>query len=84
VNASSSKRKNTSWAKAVCRFERIGKAGHTFFFGLADGRVIDGGQSGNSVRWLNHSCAANCESIEVGKWVAGSHSAASGIPVEWH
>jgi len=27
--------------------------GHMFFFDLADGRVIDGAQGGNSARWLN-------------------------------
>ncbi|MGF6638260.1 SET domain-containing protein [Paraburkholderia sp. MM5496-R1] len=38
--------------------------GHTFIFGLADGRVIDGSVGGNSARWLNHSCQPNCEAIE--------------------
>jgi uncharacterized protein len=36
---------------------------HTFFFDLGDGTVIDGGAGGNSSRWLNHSCAPNCEAI---------------------
>jgi SET domain-containing protein len=35
-----------------------------FFFGLSDGRVIDGSRGGNSARWLNHACAPNCETIE--------------------
>jgi hypothetical protein len=26
--------------------------------------VIDGGQGGNSSRWINHSCAPNCEAEE--------------------
>ncbi|RQZ05384.1 SET domain-containing protein-lysine N-methyltransferase [Burkholderia sp. Bp9031] len=34
---------------------------HTFFFDLGDGRVIDGAAAGNSSRWINHSCAPNCE-----------------------
>ncbi len=38
--------------------------GHTFLFGLSDGRVIDGGRGGNSARWLNHACAPNCLAIE--------------------
>ena len=38
--------------------------GHTFIFGLADGRVIDGSVGGNSARWQNHSCQPNCEAIE--------------------
>ncbi|WP_211709213.1 SET domain-containing protein, partial [Paraburkholderia aspalathi] len=41
-----------------------GMPGHTFIFGLADGRVIDGSVGGNSARWLNHSCQPNCEAIE--------------------
>ena len=28
--------------------------GHTFFFNLEDGRMIDGAQGGNSARWINH------------------------------
>lgn len=58
-----------SWASAVRRFKRVGEAGHTFFFGLTDGRVIDGGLQGNSARWLNHSCGANCEASEEGERV---------------
>ncbi len=38
---------------------------HTFFFSLSDGkRVIDGSIGGNSSRWINHSCAPNCETAE--------------------
>ena len=37
---------------------------HTFFFGLSDGRLIDGSVHGNSARWINHSCEPNCESEE--------------------
>lgn len=37
---------------------------HTFFFSLDDGSVIDAGVRGNAARWINHSCAPNCESIE--------------------
>jgi SET domain-containing protein len=35
--------------------------GHTFFFELGDGRVIDGGRGGNSSRWINHGCEPNVE-----------------------
>lgn len=38
--------------------------GHTFFFGLSDGRVIDGGRGGNSARWINHACSPNCAAVE--------------------
>lgn len=37
---------------------------HTFFFSLDDGRVIDASVRGNAARWINHSCAPNCESQE--------------------
>ncbi|VXA96409.1 Nuclear protein SET [Burkholderia sp. 8Y] len=43
--------------------------GHTFLFGLDDGRVIDGARGGNSSRWLNHSCAPNCEAEQDGERV---------------
>jgi SET domain-containing protein len=54
----------TSWRRASARHRRSGTRGHTFIFGLADGRVIDGSVGGNSARWLNHSCQPNCEAIE--------------------
>ncbi|TCF96685.1 SET domain-containing protein-lysine N-methyltransferase [Paraburkholderia strydomiana] len=54
----------TSWRQASVRQRRSGVPGHTFIFGLADGRVIDGSIGGNSARWLNHSCQPNCEAIE--------------------
>jgi SET domain-containing protein len=37
---------------------------HTFLFELHDGRVIDAAVRGNAARWINHSCAPNCEPIE--------------------
>ena len=37
---------------------------HTFLFELDDGRVIDAGVGGNAARWINHSCAPNCEPVE--------------------
>ena len=41
--------------------------GHTFLFDIGDGLVIDGSRRGNSARWLNHSCAPNCEAEVVGR-----------------
>lgn len=37
---------------------------HTFLFMLDDTMVIDGGQNGNTSRWINHSCEPNCEANE--------------------
>lgn len=56
----------TTWREAARWYARRGDSGHTFLFGLSDGRVIDGGRGGNGARWLNHACAANCEAIEDG------------------
>jgi uncharacterized protein len=53
-----------SWANAARRYRHRPAAGHTFLFGLADGRVIDSGRGGNSMRWLNHACDANCAAVE--------------------
>ncbi|MCP3713640.1 SET domain-containing protein-lysine N-methyltransferase [Paraburkholderia sp. CNPSo 3274] len=59
----------TTWTEAA-RFHRWREeAGHTFLFGLSDGRVIDGARGGNGARWLNHACVANCEAIEEGERV---------------
>ncbi|MCC6377539.1 MAG: SET domain-containing protein-lysine N-methyltransferase [Burkholderiales bacterium] len=37
---------------------------HTFLFSLDDGRVIDASVRGNAARWVNHSCAPNCDTYE--------------------
>jgi SET domain-containing protein len=59
-----------SWRAAQRAYARSSaEDGHTFFFGLDDGRVIDGAQGGNSARWLNHSCAPNCEAERDGERV---------------
>ena len=41
-----------------------GEPTHTFLFELEDDLVIDAAQGGNSARWINHSCAPNCEAVE--------------------
>jgi SET domain-containing protein len=52
------------------RFERsAAEDGHTFFFGLDEGRVLDGAVGGNSSRWINHSCKPNCEAEQDGNRV---------------
>src|SRR5438046_7885934 len=34
---------------------------HTMLFEVNDRLVIDATNTGNSARWINHSCAPNCE-----------------------
>jgi len=34
---------------------------HTFYFQVEEDRVIDGLHGGNASKWINHSCAPNCE-----------------------
>ncbi len=36
--------------------------GHTFLFTLNDEFIVDANRGGNVARWINHSCAPNCES----------------------
>jgi SET domain-containing protein len=61
------KGKLIAWKEAQRRYERsAAEDGHTFFFDLDDGRVIDGAQGGNSARWVNHSCEPNCETEQQG------------------
>lgn len=40
------------------------KPTHTFLFEVDEKTVIDAGQGGNAARWINHSCAPNCEAVE--------------------
>lgn len=54
-----------TWKIAQRRAEAAGKpVSHTFFFSLADGRVIDGGSQGNDARFINNACEPNCEPYE--------------------
>jgi uncharacterized protein len=39
------------------------ETGHTFLFTLNDEYIIDANQQGNAARWINHSCAPNCEAV---------------------
>ena len=44
------------------RFGRLHEnSSHTMLFSVDDGLVIDATRRGNSARWINHSCAPNCE-----------------------
>jgi SET domain-containing protein len=58
------------WSEATRRYQHsTAEDGHTFFFDLGDGLVIDGGQGGNSSRWINHGCDPNCEAVVEGRKV---------------
>ena len=53
------------WPEALRRTAAAnGPVNHTFYFTLADGNVIDGGDHGNDARWINHACEPNCEAYE--------------------
>mgnify|MGYP001806099764 FL=1 len=46
--------------------ERYGDSldtGHTFLFTLNDDYLIDANVDGNVARWINHSCAPNCQAV---------------------
>jgi len=56
-----------SWPEALRRHPHNPKdPNHTFYFHIDSEHVIDALYGGNSSRWINHSCAANCEADEVG------------------
>lgn len=37
--------------------------GHTMLFHVTEDLVIDANQGGSVARWINHSCAPNCEAV---------------------
>ncbi len=45
------------------------KRHHTFLFDLDGEWCIDGNVNGNEARFINHSCASNCEALTDGKRV---------------
>jgi uncharacterized protein len=46
------------------RYENKGDDdGHTFLFIASNRTVIDAGVNGNEARFINHSCAPNCETV---------------------
>lgn len=60
----------TSWRVASQRYQRDrAEGGHTFFFGLDDGHVIDSARGGKSARWLNHRCEPNGGVVQEGSRV---------------
>ncbi len=59
-----------SWPEALRRHPHDpAQPNHTFYFHIDDGCVIDANVGGNSSRWINHSCAPNCEATQEGQRV---------------
>lgn len=53
-----------SHEEADRRYEHKGEEdGHTFLFIASNRTVIDAGVDGNEARFINHSCAPNCETV---------------------
>jgi SET domain-containing protein len=46
-------------ADEAARRHQNSAEGHTFFFDLGNGWIIDGGSGGNASRWINHACEPN-------------------------
>lgn len=56
-----------TWRKAQARHPHDPEQpNHTFYFHLDDGHVIDAKYSGNSARWVNHSCEPNLQAEQDG------------------
>jgi uncharacterized protein len=56
-----------NWEEALERHPHDpSQPNHTFYFSLETGDVIDANVRGNAARWMNHSCAPNCEAREKG------------------
>jgi SET domain-containing protein len=55
-----------NWAEAERRHPHDPlQPNHTFYFHIDAQRVIDARYGGNASRWINHSCAPNCEADAV-------------------
>jgi hypothetical protein len=56
-----------TWKKAEARHPHdVSQPNHTFYFHLDDGHVIDAKHTGNSAKWINHSCEPNLEAEQDG------------------
>ena len=53
-----------TWRVADRRYADDGTNGfHTFLFDIDGKKVIDAAVGGNAARWINHSCAPNCQAV---------------------
>jgi uncharacterized protein len=55
--------RRVSAVEVMRRFGHSAASGHTFLFTLNTHYFIDGSDGGNLSRWINHSCAPNCEAM---------------------
>lgn len=63
-------------AAADARYPDVaGRRHHTYLFAIDDDVVIDAAVGGNAARFINHSCAPNCDAvIEDGRiWIESIH-----------
>jgi uncharacterized protein len=50
-------------AEADARYPEDGTRHHTYLFAIDDEIVVDAAVNGNEARFLNHSCAPNCDAV---------------------
>lgn len=63
-------------AEAEARYpDEPGSRHHTFLFAIDDDVVVDASVNGNEARFLNHSCAPNCDVVVDAKrlWIEAIH-----------
>ncbi|WP_396222589.1 SET domain-containing protein [Gemmatimonas sp.] len=63
-------------AQADARYPDVaGARHHTFLFAIDDDVVVDASVNGNEARFLNHSCAPNCDVVVDDKrlWIEALH-----------
>ncbi|HCT59133.1 MAG TPA: SET domain-containing protein-lysine N-methyltransferase [Gemmatimonas aurantiaca] len=63
-------------AESEARYpDTLGERHHTFLFAIDDEVVVDAAVNGNEARFLNHSCAPNCDAvIDDGRiWIESIH-----------
>ena len=62
------------------------EAGNWFIFALDDEFDLDGNTEGNPARWLNHSCAPNCEAEWSGGrlWITARRDIAAGEEITFN
>ena len=51
-------------AESDARYPEVaGERHHTYLFAIDDAVVVDASVNGNAARFLNHSCAPNCDAV---------------------